>query len=64
MVRLNMEDASPDVRGCEAGVREDHQTKTLVHSAWTRMDRFAAAGLDDGHKVAMALKDSHKTDAK
>ena len=59
-----MENAFPDVRGCETGVREDHQIKVFARRASTDRDRFAAAGLYNGHKAAMGLKDIHKTGAK
>jgi len=64
IARLDMENAFPDVRGCETGVREDHQIKVFARRASTDRDRFAAAGLYNGHKAAMGLKDRPKTSAK
>ena len=64
IARLDMENAFPNVRGGERGVREDHQVKVFARRASTGMDRFAGAGHHFGHKAAMGLKDIHKTGAK
>ena len=64
IARPDNEKASPDVRGCEAGVGEDHQVKVFAHRVSANMDRFAAARLYNAHTAAMGLKDPHKTGAK
>ena len=38
IARLDMENAFPDMRGCEAGVREDHQIKLFAHPVTTGRD--------------------------
>jgi hypothetical protein len=64
IAHLHMQNAFPDVRGCEAGIREDHQIKSFTNPASIDRDRYAATRLSNGHKAAMGLKDRPKASAK